>query len=233
MHLPLNPKPVPPSSLVLSYVALRRAIGGLGSSLPLTLVLGKLLLQGPGLEPSISAYYYTVMHDVLVGTLCALGVFLMGYRGYARLDHAISSLAGLCAIGMALFPTAPAELAEPNGGIHASAAQVHIGWLHWSLAIAFFLLLSWYCLALFRKTAAQPRMALRKRQRNRIYTVCGYGMLLCMALVLVVKLLPVSPRLAALEPVFWLETVAIELFGFSWLVKGQVLLKDDATARTD
>jgi len=45
---------------------LRRAIGILGVGLPSLLVFGKLALQGPGIEPSISDYYYTIMGDVFL-----------------------------------------------------------------------------------------------------------------------------------------------------------------------
>jgi len=32
--------------------------------------------------------------------------------------------------------------------------------------------------------------------------------------------------LQAIRPVFWLEALAVSTFGFSWLVKGQALLRD-------
>jgi len=47
------------------------------------LILGKILyFRDPGIQDSISSYYYTDMRDVLVGSLCAIGVFLWSYRGY-------------------------------------------------------------------------------------------------------------------------------------------------------
>ena len=49
-------------SLVLSYLGLRRAIGVLALCLPFVLVIGKILLQSPGIEASISGYYYTNVH---------------------------------------------------------------------------------------------------------------------------------------------------------------------------
>lgn len=33
-------------------------------------------------------------------------------------------------------------------------------------------------------------------------------------------------QLALWHPVFWLETLALEAFGFSWLVKGETLWRD-------
>jgi hypothetical protein len=213
-------KALPTAHLVLSYMALRRAIGVLGSGLPLLLALGKMLLQGPGLEHSISAYYYTAMGDVLVGSLCAIGVFLLSYQGYERADQIAGRLACVSAVGVALFPVAPAQ---------ATAAQLRISLLHHTLAAALFLTLAYFCLVLFRKSHAlrtHAGLARRKQHRNRVYSICGYGILLCLALLLLHGLLPPWAALEALAPVFWLEAAAVELFGVSWLVKGQALLAD-------
>jgi hypothetical protein len=67
---------------VRSYLTLRKAIGIVGFALPIVIMIGKMILQGPGIQHSVSGYYYTVMRDVLVGSLCAIGVFLWSYRGY-------------------------------------------------------------------------------------------------------------------------------------------------------
>src|SRR5207245_4583836 len=69
-------------TLVLSYLELRKAVGIIGFALPFALAFGKILLQGRGIQSSISGYYYTDMRNVFVGSLCAIGVFLMSCRGY-------------------------------------------------------------------------------------------------------------------------------------------------------
>jgi hypothetical protein len=106
-------------SRVISYLTLRKAIGIIGLLLPIVLIVGKILyFQDPGIQDSISGYYYTDMRDVLVGSLCPIGVFLLSYKGYdapggprrRRLlgrstDFLASSVAGIGAIGVALFPT--------------------------------------------------------------------------------------------------------------------------------
>src|SRR5664279_4207021 len=93
-------------SLVRSYLTLRKAVGIIGMSLPFVLVFGKWLFESPGIQNSISAYYYTGMRNVLVGSLCAIGVFLFSYRGY-KTDGPAGILASVFSIGVALFPTAP------------------------------------------------------------------------------------------------------------------------------
>ena len=208
------------SSLVLSYLGLRRAIGILGVALPFVLVVGKLALQGPGLEPSISDYYYTVMRNVFVGMLCAIGVFLMSYRGYARSDALAGNLACVAAVGVALFPTAPASNPTP--------LQQAIGGVHYGCAAAFFLILAYFCLALFRKTDPSKPMTPRKRHRNRVYATCGLVILACLAFLALYALALRGTVFARLDPVFWAEAIAVVAFGVSWLIKGETLLTDEA-----
>ncbi len=70
-------------SRVISYRAIRKAIGIIGLLLPIALIEGKMYyFHDPGIQGSISSYYYTGMRDVLVGSLWAIGVFLFSYRGY-------------------------------------------------------------------------------------------------------------------------------------------------------
>ena len=91
----------PQSTLVHSYLFLRRAIGLIGLALPFVLVLGKQLVQGGDVAGSLSSYYYTDLRDVLVGAMCAVGVFLLAYYGHDYVDNIASTVAGLGAIGLA------------------------------------------------------------------------------------------------------------------------------------
>ena len=206
-------------SLVLSYLALRKAIGIIGTALPFVLVIGKILLQGSGLEPSISDYYYTAMRNVFVGSLWAIGVFMLSYHGYEKRDDVAGDVACFSAIGVSLFPTTPAV---------ATKAQETIGMVHYGCAMVFFLTLAYFCLFLFTKTDATKTMTRRKRQRNGVYVACGIAMLACIAGIAIYKFFLQDTALKALDPVFCLETVAVLAFGFSWLVKGEALLKDEA-----
>ncbi len=144
-------------------------------ALPFVLAFGKILLDSPGIQSSMSDYYYTVMRDVLVGSLCAIAVFLMSYRGYERIDHIAGILACIFALGVALFPTAP--------DMDASQREKIVGGLHAVFAVAFFLTLAFFSLALFRKTNPSKPPTLKKLQRNVVYTICGYAILACIALI--------------------------------------------------
>ncbi|MCP3962946.1 MAG: DUF998 domain-containing protein [bacterium] len=209
------------NALVISYLALRRVIGILGTLLPFLLFFGALIIFGTGIQDSISAYYHTDMGDVLVGVLFAMGFFLLSYRGYKPVDNKFGNLGFVFALGVALFPTPPES---------PSRLDVFIGYAHFAFAGLFFLTLIYFSLCLFTKTHPNRPPTPMKLKRNRVYWACGYTMLLCIVLIVVFYVLPAGVRsiIAAHSPVFWLEAIAIVAFGISWLTKGEALLRDEA-----
>jgi hypothetical protein len=209
---------------VLSYLGLRRAVGVIGILLPPVLLTGKQLLEGGELPGSISAYYYTDMRNVLVGSLCAIGVFLVSYR-FTRIDDIASSLAGAFAIGVALFPTAP------NG--HPAPADFRIAVVHTVCATSLFMTLAF--ISYFRFPLADPGTRIsdpRKKARNVIYRACGVVILLCVLDALVDVVLG-DGRSTPSTRLFWLESVSVMAFGLSWLVKGHFLRGGSAEATGD
>jgi hypothetical protein len=205
-------------SLVISYLDLRKAVGIIGVALPFVLAFGKILCEGPGIEDSISGYYYTGMRNVFVGSLCAIGVFLMSYRGYDWRDAFAGNFACVFAIGVALFPTTPY--------LNATSRDELIGKLHLSFAASLFLTLAYFSLALFTKTAPDKTPTPQKLQRNIVYRASGYTILACILFIAVIAGMPVRYVPGRLTPVFWLESTAIVAFGVSWLTKGETILKD-------
>jgi hypothetical protein len=209
----------PTDSLVLSYLELRKSIGLIGMLLPLIVSIGKILIDSPGILGSISAYYYSLMGGVFVGSLCAIGVFLWAYRGYDMRDVIAGHVAGVAAVGVALFPTAP------EGGA-ASFEQSAVSAAHATFAAIFFLTLAYFTLFLFRKTHTDGVMTQMKRVRNIVYGICGVLILVCISLIAASHFLPADSPILALHPTFWLESIAIIAFGISWFVKGEAILQD-------
>jgi hypothetical protein len=196
----------PQNTLVHSYLFLRRAIGLIGLALPVVLILGKQLVQGGDLIGSLSGYYYTDLRDVLVGAMCAVGVFLLAYYGHDRVDNIASTVAGLGAIGLALSPTTPDH--------DVTAGDRTAGVLHLVFAAVFFLSLAYFCLRLFPHDGEQPE------RFGALYRVCGGVILACLVLIALAKYVGLVPEL---HPALWLEAVAVEAFGVAWLVKGRTM----------
>lgn len=209
-------------SLVCSYLTLRKALGVLGIAFPFILSLGAVILFKTGLQNSLSDYYHTGMRDVYAATLCVFGFFLLSYKGYQRIDNIIGNLACVFAVGAGLFPTTP-----PEGG--ASSGFQLIGYAHVAFSGLFFLTLIYFSLFLFTKTDPNKTPTKRKLQRNKIYRICGYTMLISIFLLALYYFIPGAraSSLKTLKPIYWFETITVLAFGFSWFTKGEAILKDE------
>ncbi|MFC0430441.1 DUF998 domain-containing protein [Kutzneria buriramensis] len=205
----------PEDTLVHSYLYLRRAIGVIGTALPAVLIIGKLIVDGGGLQDSISSYFWTDMRGVFVGSMCAVGAFLLSYRGYDVIDDIAGNVAGVAAIGVGLFPTAPDH--------PSSTAQV-IGVLHLVFAAIFFLTIAFFAIVLFRRTSEMGPTE-RKLQRNRLYLTCGIVIIACLLAIAAVHQF-FDAALAPVHPELWLESIAVMSFGVAWLTKGEAILGD-------
>jgi hypothetical protein len=223
----MNQQTDPRESLVLSYLSLRKAVGIIGVALPFVLALGNMSLHGHGIKCSISNYYYTDMGNVFVGSMCAIGVFLLSTRGYDRRDRIAGYLACIFALGVALFPTTPE--CNPTGEHKITST------LHSTSAFLLFLTFAFFCLVLFTQTDKKIPTR-RKVQRNRVYRISGFIILACIVLIVVVKLLvvklpAVETAVERVKPIFWLESLAVFTFGVAWLTKGEMILKDEESAK--
>src|SRR3989440_5906801 len=129
----------PTDPLLISYRALRKAIGLIGIALPIALVLGGEEWGHPKVLDSISSYYWSpTMRDVLVGSLCAIGVFLGSYHGDKKWDNAAGNVACVGAIGVALFPCS--RLGQDT---------TWYNYVHYASAAALFLMFAYFCLYSF------------------------------------------------------------------------------------
>jgi hypothetical protein len=208
-----------------SYMVLRKAIGILGIAFPLVLLLGSIILNSAiPFESSISCYYHTLMRNIFEGVIWIFSIMLVFYQ-YKGRDNVITTIAGLCALGVALCPT---NVSACITCTPASECNDITGNFHNVFASAFFILLSVMSLFLFTKTHEHRKPTPRKLQRNIVYRVCGIIMLCCIvAIALYWTVLEKGcPCLSGLNPVFWLETIALWAFGISWIVKGEIILKD-------
>jgi hypothetical protein len=211
-------------SLQLSYLELRQAIGWLGITLPIVLALGAWLIGDCEiLKDSISAYYYTIMGNVLVGVLCGVALFLFSYKGFNNWDWVTSNIAAFFTLGVAFFP-----MNVKNGECNILSRNTSC-WrnnVHYGSAALFFITLACMSLFLFRKSDDEANIKGRKKARNKVYLVCGIVMLVAVASIASLKIPMIGKVLLPYNPVFWFETIALWSFGLSWLTKGEFILKD-------
>jgi len=197
--------------MVISYRQLRRAVGLIGIALPIALLVGELAIGDKIIRDSISSYYWSpTMHGVFIGSLCAIGVFLWSYYGDAKWDNWAGNLACIAAVCVALFPNSPTvEHKVPTRFVHYPAAAI------------LFLLLAYFCLVSFPLQDPGTTKTPKKPLRNKIYRGCGIVILLSIITIAGLHLFfgdrPPDPA------VFWLESIAIWAFGWSWYIKGKGL----------
>lgn len=217
--------------LVLSYHRVRRAVGILGVILPLTLIIGG-ILSNNRLEPSISDFYHTTLRDVFVGTMFAIGIFLISYKGYKRdkgewfSDDWVATLAGISAFGLALFPNeSPAVVTVSQVALGLKISSI----FHYASALTFFICLGIFCYYQFPKTANPVR--------RRIYFWCGHVIVISTILITITSYMKIkgSPEMKAMvldwNLVLWLEAIGVWAFAFSWLTKGKAELAFSKSAR--
>lgn len=212
-------------SLVISSPALRKCIGIMGMTFPILLVFGSMTRGScDEIQNSISAYYYTNMRDLFIGTICLVSMLLMSYNGYDKTDKVVSLLAGIFGMGIAFFPT---TVRPPiTSCVNVIIDKNMVGMVHLISAALFFFML--FYLSYFRFTKSGKSTTPRKQIRNKLYRICGIAMITCIMLIAVYMgaIKDAFPQTQALKPIFWLEFIALVAFGLSWLTKGGAWLRD-------
>lgn len=218
-----QPKSTPPqpSNVVMSYLGIRRAIGLSGLLLPI--VLGPLgWLLGIEIQDNMSSYYHTPLRDVFVGTLCAIGIFLLCYRGYDRIENWSANLGSAAALGVALFP-----LDEASDPLFQTSI---VGYLHTFSGGVFFLTLAVYSLYHF------PRDSRRENEphlRERSFIFRASGVMILLSVITMGGYLFLCPpqwkaTLNDYNFLFWMEWIAVWSFAAAWLAKGRTIISEIA-----
>jgi len=236
------------NELVISHLTLRKAIGWLGMLLPFLLIIGNYIINQVDIlnndffvntscsctytadgsyKTSISHYYYSTVGELFTGVLGSVALFMLCYNGHklregekGLSDKALTSLAGIAALGVIVFPTAADDCISDTVRTFLSSQKT--GYIHFGFAAVFFISLALMCMVNFRRT--EDRVSFGKKPDHNFYLFCGIAILTCIALVPVYKFLIKGhfAWLDALHPIFILEALALFFFGISWLSKGQV-----------
>jgi len=192
---------------------LRFGIGAIGVLLPIVLPFGNWVFVQLGHHTqiwpsSMSSSYYTSTRNIFVGSMCALGVFLLGYRSTAKADM-WTTVVGIFAIGVALFPTAP----------HAATDfQSAIGYVHLSCAGITLAGLGAFCIASFHRAsnASKASKAPGQTTKNYGYLTAGILILVFLAIAIIAGLTKWGAKWT-LTPLYVCEGLSVWAFGAAWI----------------
>lgn len=174
-------------------------------------------------QPSISDYYYTNLRDIYTGTLAAVGLFMICYKGHGNAsiwkdDQLLTNVAGLMAIGVALIPVDPEF--EP-GKVYTLIPYDYAwpGWLHYGFAALLFGIFALLAINVFTIGQRESEdIPVSTFNENHLYRFCGG------AIILLIVLIPVSETFQLFRySTLVLEALALFFFGTAWLIKGRAL----------
>ena len=209
---------------IYTYRRLRKAIGYLGITLPVLLVvLSFIAFFDTQVQRSISDYYYTNLRDIFTGTLAAAGLFMISYKGHRnpsilKNDQLLTNIAGIMAIGVALIPVTP-ELESQKIYTLIPYHFDWLGWLHYGFAAMLFGIFALLAINVF--TIGQNKaedIPVSTLNENNLYRVCGIAIIILMILVPISEVFELFPYSTLI-----LEALALFFFGTAWLIKGRVL----------
>lgn len=220
------PRPVE-VQLRKTYFTLRIGVALMGMLLPLVLSVGGRLCYGLRLQPSMSAYYFATpaepqkpdcnmpdvgaavypagsMRNWFVGFLFAVGAMLFVNKGSNDKESLALTLAGLFAVGIAVFPMAWGCAAQARFSIHGLCAFLFFG------AIAFVCV---FC--------ADDTLQFLNDPKTRSFFRRWYWFFAVVMIASPVTAWTLKVHRSVDRHVFWAETCGVLSFGAFWLMKSR------------
>jgi hypothetical protein len=208
------------SRYVRSYLIMRISVGALGVALPFMLVFcdGVFFNGDPFPRDSLSAYYYSGVRDLFVGTLSATAIFLITYKVANRtLDNTLSILAGIAGLAVALFPTGLPAHVNVLTPLQDRLGEGVVEAIHFTAAGVFIVSLGVICFFFgVREGARPPRQGNRSPRFWRRYHWSCAGAIAAALLWIGVTQVAGGPS----ESLLIGEAVSVWAFGASWFMKG-------------
>ena len=226
--------------IVKNYKIIRVGIGLIAFAFPIVLAIGGYIGAGLRLEGSMSAYYHASpatqqesdldvrvphqgeMRDWFVGFLFVLGTCLVLYKGFNPKEDKALNVAGVLAIGVAIFPMAWGSYQ----GIEFTIVGVKLS-LHGACAIVSFLCIAYVCIWLKNDTLVLIKDPDRKARYEKLYNLLG-------------SLMIASPILAFVSMgvfrkhnsfTFFIEAWLLWVFAIYWIVKSKEISDSGADER--
>jgi len=156
---------------------------------------------GYRIHNSISSYYTIDVgssRDIMVGLLCAVGVFLFLFHGLSKWENWLLNFAGGAVIAVAFIPMTVSEL------------------LHRGVAILFFFLIGIVAIRFSKDRVEHIPHKRSKLFFKTAYTAAGAAMIV---LPLSIAALQFTPYGRFAHYMFWIECAAIWSFSAYWFLK--------------
>lgn len=217
---------IPFDSISRSYFLMRTLVGFLGLALPAILLLGDRFVLDAEITSrgSLSAYYHSGMRDVFVSILAIVGILLFTYKITERnRDNALSVIAGIAAIGVAIFPTGiPSGVDAGLTPLQNELGEGLTEFIHYLCAACFIVSLGILCYDFARRERKRPQR--RVGYDAHLPPKFWYSFHLSMAIAIgcAVVFIVVTQSLGVFDKHSILigEIVVTVAFGLSWLLKG-------------
>lgn len=162
--------------------------------------------------PSISASYFTTdnARNAFVGLLFTISAFLFAYNGHTVWQMAWAKVAAVAAIGIAVFPCN----CDPDVKV--------VPYVHYISAMVMFLILAYFCKVFHDRALPKKAREPQAGRRATIYSICGWIMVLSMAVLLANVVSGEAIQRKIPRIVFIGEWVALVSFSISWFVASRI-----------
>jgi hypothetical protein len=211
-----------------TYFTLRVGLAVLAAALPILLVVVGYLGYSISLQPSLSDYYFALtnakptlwnfpMRGWFVGILCAIGSFLILYRGFSNTENWLLNIAGVSALGVALVPMLT-QCKDCGGPVFPWWP-----WAHFFFAGLLFVCIAFVAWACSEETLGELPPDKQKKYRT-LYDCHALGMLLFpFAAIVLTTLAGMNNYL-----IFFIEAFGVWVFAHYWYTKSRELQESDA-----
>lgn len=234
---------------IFDYRTLRLLVGIVAFALPIVVWVAS-FFAAKKIDSISGSYWVDDARDLFVGSLFIIATLMAAYNGHdpsgdenknhgSAPPHPLmrwisekwaSKVAALMAVGVAVFPTT-----RPNGEPNTDTV------LHYVSAIVLFAIITYFCLASFRKRALekaieadmaaesssgaerekQQEIAYKTRRRATIYLICGWTIIISLALA-ATSYVDAIRSYTGWWNLFLGELLALWAFGVSWFTASKV-----------